>query len=49
MVVALKNLKYLDDRPVADDERQCCEAWAKGGVEAEKAKRIEINLARKKV
>jgi len=23
MVVALKNLKYLDDRPVADDERLC--------------------------
>ena len=40
---ALKNLKYLDERPVFEDERATSEAWCSGGMEAEKAKRQEIH------
>ncbi|ELU12845.1 hypothetical protein CAPTEDRAFT_219244 [Capitella teleta] len=39
LIVKLKNLQHLDDRPVFDKERACCEAWATGGKEAEKEER----------
>lgn len=32
----MKNLHYLDDRPIFEIERLSAEAWAKGGAEAEK-------------
>lgn len=35
MTIALKNLYYLDDRPVFEIERLAADAWAKGGAEAE--------------
>jgi hypothetical protein len=35
----LPQLTYLDDRPVFDDERRCVTAWARGGIEAERAER----------
>ncbi|XP_035705534.1 dynein assembly factor 1, axonemal [Folsomia candida] len=39
MIVSCKLMTYLDDRPVFDKERACCEAWAIGGREAEKVER----------
>lgn len=52
IVSRCKNLKYLDDRPVFDEERRRVDAWAKvfatdGFEAAQEAERDEIALIRK--
>eukprot|EP00656_Telonema_subtile_P044322 TRINITY_DN5059_c0_g2_i5.p1 TRINITY_DN5059_c0_g2~~TRINITY_DN5059_c0_g2_i5.p1 ORF type:complete len:419 (-),score=146.22 TRINITY_DN5059_c0_g2_i5:95-1351(-) len=42
----LKQLLYLDDRPVDPMERCATDAWVLGGIEAEKAEKLKHILAR---
>ncbi|GAQ91751.1 hypothetical protein KFL_008450040 [Klebsormidium nitens] len=42
LIVAIPTLKYLDDSPVFEKERRLAEAWARGGLDAEKAMRGAI-------
>lgn len=39
MISSLKELRYLDDKPVFEDERRFAEAFAKGGLEEERRER----------
>ena len=45
MVLALPEASYLDDKPIGSNEREVANAWKEGGLEAEKAKRIEVHRA----
>ena len=38
----IPNLKYLDDRPVFEEDRRRAEAWARGGMEEERAEMKKI-------
>lgn len=39
LISSLKNLTYLDDKPVFEDERRFAEAFTRGGLEEEKKER----------
>lgn len=41
LTAGMKNLHYLDDRPIFEVERLAADAWAQGGMEAEKEARRE--------
>jgi len=43
LISRIKSLTHLDDRPVFEDERRCCNAWAYGGTDAERIEREKIN------
>lgn len=53
LISRCKNLKYLDDRPVFEEERRRVDAWGKvladGGTldQAQEAERLELQLIRK--
>jgi len=42
LISKLPELRYLDDRPVFEDDRRYAEAWTRGGVEEEKEERLKI-------
>lgn len=42
MVSQLKQLTYLDDRPIFPQERRTADAWLTGGADAEKAELVKI-------
>ena len=41
LTIGMKNLHYLDDRPIFEIERLAADAWSTGGLEAEKEARRE--------
>ena len=47
VVAALKELVYLDDKPVFDAERRAATAWAAGGEAAEAAEREKLTARRR--
>lgn len=35
----MPNLKYIDDKPIFEDEKRYADAWARGGLEEERKER----------
>jgi|TARA_B100000768_G_scaffold181401_1_gene204234 dynein assembly factor 1 len=44
MISEISTLTYLDDRPVFSLERVCAEAFANGGIKAERQARIDYKM-----
>jgi dynein assembly factor 1 len=42
LTVYCKELRYIDDRPVFEDDRRCAEAFNRGGIEEERAEKRRI-------
>lgn len=40
-IIKLKKLKFLDEKPITDEERIFCEAFSNGGIELERKVRKE--------
>ena len=47
LVTKLRELRYLDDRPVFEDDRRNAEAYCRGGVEAEREERALITAEKR--
>ena len=47
LIAKCTNLRHLDDRPVFEEERRCCSAWSKGGIEEERRERLLIKNEKK--
>lgn len=39
IITKIPNIKYIDDKPVFEDEKRFAEAWARGGLEEERKER----------
>lgn len=39
LITKIPTLKYLDDRPVFEDDRRFAEAWSRGGLDEERKER----------
>merc|ERR1712176_592659 len=47
IIAAIPTLTYLDDRPVFAEDRRHAEAFAKGGIEAEREEREKIKIEKR--
>lgn len=47
MTVNCPKLYYLDEKPIFEEERQCAEAFVKGGKEAEVKVKMEFEEKRR--